>query len=340
MYDIELYVPADTDIPFIYQRLKDFKKYGLWNAENHKIKLIFGTHQDNQSDWLLEGWPKNIDAEIFPCKYKHIAQRNYCYYDEYLKPDSALWYIRIDEDSMTDITTLMKNLNLYFDPEKEYHICGSNSNDMCEIDTKILNSLGYGHIAYPNANHEHEISITSKEAIKKIFQNPASKRYFSIRKLISEGYGDHGLSWAAKMNKIYLTSVFWLEKHPWLDCFSALGGHLSHIHWTGRDKSPQVYNWLDSLNEDQSKSKEFDGEYIYTKPKHSETETIFVKLENNSINQISSNKRIGIFATNKNNELTIFVNDWGNYKNLLEFKANEDKLICKNKEEYVLIKIK
>lgn len=333
MYDIEFFIPADTDVPHIVTRLQDFKKYGIWNVDDYKIRLVFGTNKGNKAEWLLEGWNKNIDAVLFPTPYKHVAQRTYHYYDVFLDPNNALWYSRIDEDSMTDIRSVMSNLDLYFDPERDYHICGPCTGDVHDVDVKILSSMGLRHVFHPLSSHEHEISITSHTAMKKIMNNPLSKKYFTMRKLFAEGYGDQGLALAARINKIYITPTFWLEHKPWLDCFSGFGGHLSHIHWTGRDKHPQIYNWQDLLETDQSSANTYDGEYVYTKIKNeNEAETLWLKLENRLIKHVHSDKKVGIFGITKDQKLTIFMQDWASYPDLLVFERQAEKLVYKNHE--------
>lgn len=324
MYDFEFIIPADTDIPKIYQRLIDFKKYGICNVGNAKIRLVFATSEGNDAEWLTVGWDKNITAELCPTPFKQVAQRTYHYYDTFLNPNTAKWYIRIDEDSMTDIQLLVNNLERYFDPDREYHIGGRHSDDIAHTDLKIAEHLGFS-AAFTDKNiHEHEISITSHTAMKRICDNQKAKRWFSFRKLFAEGHGDQGLALVARMSKIYFTPVNWLCHGPELENFSKFGGHLAHIHWTGRDQHPQIYNWQDLLADFEPI---FDGEYLVQRRKRDKNESVWFKFQNQNIYHSHTDHRVGVYGITKDKKLSIFLSDWREYPELIVCEKQNDNLI-------------
>jgi hypothetical protein len=44
MYDLEILVPAEGKLK---QRFKDFRKWGIRNTQNYKIRLILAASNDN-----------------------------------------------------------------------------------------------------------------------------------------------------------------------------------------------------------------------------------------------------------------------------------------------------
>lgn len=253
MYDLEIIVPAE--LRFI-QRFNDFRKWGLLNIGDNKVKLILAASSGNDTKDFIDGWPEGVDVEIIETPYVHVAQRIYYYYDSIIKPDTARWYMRIDEDSVTDIDGLMNNLNQLFDHNKEYHITSTSINyDVQPVEREIICSLGFGYwYDHPALSppHEWEVSISSNAAIKEILNNVKAKHYFKIRKEKPTGYGDHGLCFCARMAKIHPTPVKFLSIQPELVNLSIFGGYLNHIHWISRDKNACVLEWLECESDDVS----------------------------------------------------------------------------------------
>ncbi len=335
MYDLEFVIPADTDIPHIRQRLIDFKKFGIFNIEDAKIRLVFATSEGNDADWLTVGWHENITAELCPTPFKHVSQRTYHYYDTFLNPTTAKWYVRIDEDSMTDIKRTIENLEQFFDPDREYHIGGRHSDDVAHTDAKIAEHLGFSFAFKDKNHHEHEISITSHTAMKRIYDNAKAKKWFSFRKLFPEGHGDQGLALVARMNKIYFTPVNWLCHGPELENLSRFGGHLAHIHWTGRDQHPQIYNWLDLVKPFETI---YDGEYLVQRKKREKNESVWLKLKNQSIYHSHTDNRVGIYGITEEGKLAIFFSDWRDYPELIVCEKESDKLVF-DKHAFCMTKI-
>ena len=92
MYDLEILVPAETAVEAIKIRFNDFKKWGLLNIKERKIKLILACSPNNDLNFLKSDWPENVDVEVLETPYKHVAQRIYFYYSDYAKPNTAKWY--------------------------------------------------------------------------------------------------------------------------------------------------------------------------------------------------------------------------------------------------------
>lgn len=308
MYDLEILVPAEGNLT---QRFIDFKKWGIRNIGEYKVRLILAASHDNNESMFEGGWPEGIDVEFIKTPYKHVAQRIYYYYDSIIKPDTAKWYYRIDEDSMNDISGLMKNLESSFDHEREYYIVAETNWDIQDIEKELLTKLGFDHWFTNDAKpqHEHEVSITSNTAMKRILANNKVKEYFKMRKEIADGYGDHGLCFCARMEKIHPVIFQFLTIRPEISEFSEFGGRLNHIHWVGRDTTPSVMEWMDLI----SPKNEFDfvnNSYIWSNINGSDNKLIFLnsshQIEEIQIyNNMKSN--IGIWSANNEGKLIFYI---------------------------------
>jgi len=334
MKDFEILVPAETTVAEIKNRFIDFKKYGFLNIKDHKIKVVLAACKENDIDFLKKDWPENIEVEVFETPYKHVAQRIYDYYANYAEPNTANWYVRVDEDSITDINGLHKSLELAFDPDRDYHIGGDFNDDIQGIERKLIEALGFGWwLRSGKLEHEHEISITSRSAMEKILKGDKSKKYFELRRQFEEGYGDHGLCFAARMNKIYHTSVRFLTRDPEIRNFSMFGGHLNHIHWVDREKTGNILKWMDLYSQQENSIDEdliqFTSKTLFLTKKNDQNGDFIKLLNNNLIETIHKpewEKNIGLWTYTNNKEIHILLHH-NNYQN---FKKIGDKLESKD----------
>ena len=84
MYDFEIAVPSDTTRPQIKVRLEDFKKYGLLNTKDLRVHISFLATKNcgENTNFLKNDWPSNIDVDVIICPYSFTAQRIYNYYSK------------------------------------------------------------------------------------------------------------------------------------------------------------------------------------------------------------------------------------------------------------------
>ena len=247
MTTFEINVPIENKNEKIKTRISDFKKYGLQNIKDHKIKLYLLASKDNEKGDLCEGWPDGVEPIFIRTPYHHVAQRVFYYYSSIIEPDRADWYIRIDEDSMTDIDGLSKILESRYDHLRDYHLAGHVAYDPSDLDKNLLSLLGFSdwYRHGDNPGHEIEVSVTSNAAIQKFASNSLCKRYLEMRQEFAEGYGDQGFCHALRMCKIYSLHTKFLTHDPDIYNFSIFGGSLNHIHHISRDSTPVMLEWYD-----------------------------------------------------------------------------------------------
>jgi hypothetical protein len=255
-YHFEIALPVDTDIRKIKKRIDDFKRHGLQNHENFRIKLFLLASTNNKREDSADGWPSNFDVTHINTPYHNVAQRIYHYYLDIIQPNKADWYLRIDEDSITDLEGLRENLQRGYDPEREYHITSKLNWDGSDIDEQILDNMGYdwwyinchcrrGSVSPP---HEQEVSVTSNKAIARVCESGVAREYLEKRIKISGGYGDHSLCHMLKMNKVHPHEAFFLTHEPQFFNQSIFGGVFNHVHWICHDRTPEAIKWLDELD--------------------------------------------------------------------------------------------
>lgn len=333
MYDLEVMVPAELNSERIAQRLNDFKRWGLQNTDTTSIKLYFMVSEDTSLEkinTLSAGWPNNFDVKALITPYSHVAQRIMYYYSDVMQPDTARWYMRVDEDSMTDVHALMKSLESWFDWERDYHITGETNSGIEDTEYQILEALGYKYW-YKDVRqkyfdqcaplHEIEISITSNSAVKKILNKPVCRELFKIRQTIPDAQGDHTFSWAARMVKIYPQCVYFLTREAEFSYFSIYGGHIHHIHDISRERSFLI-PWIESTSskENQKLRAELTSKKYLLRWKNCGTPLFISFNPAGKIETINTNswqgepkkparESIGIWNITKNGTLTIFPRD-------------------------------
>lgn len=330
MYDLEIAVPAETNEAYIRDRLEDYKKFGLLNIKDRKIKLVLLCSIGNKVEFLRQGFPAGVEVDIIHTPYKHVAQRIHYYYGNYIKPNTAKWYVRMDEDSITDVDSLMVNLENEFDHERDYHLGGEVTYDVSELEKAIVQELGYEHWYWEDApGHEYEISVTSNSAMQKILSHENAIQYFQIRQKISDGFGDQGLCLCARMAKVPTTKVAFLSKDPELYRLSLFNGKLNHIHYTARDQNPHIYNWLGII--DQEITNKNKNDFLGKKAlidKDGDSKWIYFK--DLRFNEVKNKETCGIWGITKNNELSLHFRDWEFNNKLLKFKRKGNEFHCDN----------
>jgi len=322
MYDFEFIVPIETNTKKLLTRAYDFKKYGFQNLGDLKIKVYLMLSKGNEASKVESGWPDNVDVEIVIAQYTHVAQKIYLYYSEHIQPDRARWYVRVDEDSITDISGLNNTLVRDFDHEREYHLISELNYDVQPVDQTLLTMLGYGHWykTHPNLQfhvappHEHEISITSNAAVQRLKSCDQAQKYLDMRKEFAEGYGDHSMTHALRIAKVYPTLVKFVTHEAELCNLSIYGGFRNHVHWISRDKNPKALTWLDMFNQEPNPNVENqtfffgpkDGpkRVVYFSPNH----TIMMIQTGNGDQDYKSSDTVGMWC-NQGNYLAVYSDD-------------------------------
>jgi hypothetical protein len=250
MYDIEFHLAVTPSIDSYLQRFLDFKKYGLINIKDKNVKLKLLVGSEAYPLEAVQDWPVELEVvkHNFPTSDLLSKLYNYC---PTIDPESARWFSRLDDDSITDISGLVDNLDKEYDHEREYYILspfqGSTEGKVRETDVKLACDFGYAHWFYGPEEwypiHEIEFCGISQSAIRRMLTTQISRDFLIARGKIWDGYGDIALAYAARMCKIYPTVSWFISHEPRIMEFSAFGGHLNHVHYLAHNVNEGLFNF-------------------------------------------------------------------------------------------------
>ena len=267
-YDIEFVIPITFKDKFL-QRAIDFKKIGLLNINNNKVLVNFLVGTEAVPKDFLDGF--NYDVRIIDSTYNVHSNKVSDFYSK-LNPDKldSRWIARIDDDSLTDVSGLLYNLDNEFDYKKEYNII---TDYKLEVDThefNILSEMGYGRWfgGRPTVAHEWECGILSHGALKTMLLNKNSIEFLNKRTNFGEGFCDQCISIAARMAKIYPVDGWFLTQFSEVFNFSLFEGTYNHIHYIARDIDSFKFDFLNEMLTSERKllqNKDF-AFYVNNKP--------------------------------------------------------------------------
>ena len=244
MYDIEFTLPVSNKGHY-RQRLLDFKRYGLLNVGDKKVlvKLLIG---NEDIAFAAKGWEEDVDVEVVKSPYDWPACKISEYY-AYLGEndvDRCRWFAKVDDDSVTDVSALVDELDLEFDYQREYYVVTELCKERHEAEIGVLNDIGYGRWNRPGARtliHEWEADVISQAALKRMVNTPDSIRFMKKRMSIQSGPGDVVVAIAARIAKIYPAETNFMTRHALVHDFTLFGGSYSHIHFLSHDVNPNRF---------------------------------------------------------------------------------------------------
>lgn len=217
-------------------------KYGLINLGEYSIKLKLLIGNENID---VKSPHKNIDLELVTCESSHPASKVYDYYAN-LEEFDAKWFMRIDDDSITDISHLMTCLK-DFDFNKHIYLTTELRNEIYREESAIL--IEYGLTKWLERGcilHEIEAAILSQTAIQEISNNPKAKSILTKRATM-KGVTDQCLSIAARVCSILPYPATFLSKNPFWASLKTFRGNLAHIHDISEDINPKIYKLVTKI---------------------------------------------------------------------------------------------
>ena len=247
MYDLEVCLPV-SGVGKYNQRLFDFKRYGLLNIKNCKIKVVLLEGIEHISNLELD-WPPNVTPQrVHNAKNNYVTSKICDYYTKTVNnaPLDARWYVKLDDDSINDIDRLVKNLDYHFDYDDPHYLAAEAEPNFVEEEHEILRKSKLEWVLQRRtpALHEWEACIISKKAMEKISKCPDAQNYLTMRAAIHSGPGDQAPAIAALLAKIHPIRCPFISKDPVLEDFSLFGGGMNHIHYMARDIDFNMYQLL------------------------------------------------------------------------------------------------
>lgn len=229
-YDLEIIVPVCKKY---YERLEDFKKYGLINIKNKKVLLTLIVSGEDLQD-VEKGW-HNIEVKKVFSENKNYAANLFNYF---LNIDvKSRWIMKIDDDSCTDINDLLDNLDNFYDYNSCSYLATSIAQFIQASPEAHLRNLYEKFLGkkYAKMQHEIECSILSSNALKKILTNEISVDFLKERCTFEGGATDVALAYASVLSKIHPVNFPFATHLPLINEFSLFGGDFNHIHMISRN---------------------------------------------------------------------------------------------------------
>jgi len=242
-YDLEVLMPISGKGIF-GGRLFHFKKYGLLNSENVKIKLILLTGTEQIPD-IKEGWAENIDITTVRHFNDHPASKIYNFFAKQDPNElNADWYMRIDDDSITNIEGLMAELSKFDVSKSNYFTTYLHHLWDGIIERKILADLKYPPNVIEEIRHEHECCVVSHATMNKILSNKESKTIFESRASYPVEVCDRCFGCGAHIAGERPRDVPWLDREAKVCRLSCFGGDIHHVHEVAYDKNEASYSFM------------------------------------------------------------------------------------------------
>ena len=255
LYDLEILLPVHPTGRWL-QRIEAFRRFGLLGGEQLRVRLVLlcGTHELDPALRDPDAWPGIESVAVVNGTSDHPAPKIYDYYANVLPEQGLLarWYLRVDDDSLTDIRRLINHLDYTFYWRDSLHLAGTINTDTQNAYIAVLRELrgdrflqGAGHC---QLFHEWEHSVTSHGAMRRILAHRMAREFLRRVALIPGGYGDHCLSYAARICGIPLSQVPFLTAHCQLDNFAMFapsGNGFFHIHYLSPDNKEMWARYMD-----------------------------------------------------------------------------------------------
>lgn len=253
-YDLEVLMPVSGKGIF-GGRLFHFKKHGLLNCGDAKIKLTILTGTEQIPD-IKEGWSENIDIATVRHYNDHPASKIYNFFAQQDPNElNADWYMRIDDDSITNVEGLLAELSKFDSSNSHYFATFLHFLWDGIIERKILADLKYPQQTIEEIRHEHECCVVSHASMKKILSNAESKRIFESRSSYPIEVCDRCFGCGAHIAGERPQDVPWLDRKAKVCKLSCFGGNIHHVHEVAYDKNEASYSFV----REKAKTKPFDS---------------------------------------------------------------------------------
>ena len=214
------------------QRLDAFKAAGLYNVDSRAVHLVLVA---SPGDWkrreeILAGWPAGMDITLLEMGSHHPIPKVNGYY-LWLKENQirSNWYLRIDDDSVTDLGACVDYA--------EANYAGLPVHLMTfplffpEAVRKYVPYLKHHGLRIPTITHEHESSLTSHQAMQGVFECEQATEFLAYTGASFECFGDQPLALAMHIARVPVATNPISSRDFLADQLTLTGGRYAHIHY-------------------------------------------------------------------------------------------------------------
>jgi hypothetical protein len=238
MYDLEVVIPVSNKYK---DRIKDLKKIGFVNVLSRRVLVSLIVSGETIED-LETGWPEGVDVRV--STYSPGTDYIQNTFEFFLSNSfsGSRWISRMDDDSCTDVDSLISNLDEFYDFNEVYYLAGGfNTGAWHDDSERYSDSLGPHKRIIEWIGHETECCVVSWKCIDKMQSDERSRRVMSARTKVKGGVSDCALAFAAAAAKIYAISCPFITNQPEIENFHYVtGGIRCHIHLIRRSTNGET----------------------------------------------------------------------------------------------------
>lgn len=230
------------------QRIDDFKKYGLLNIGDCSVRVNILVSGEN-IEGLEEGWGRVKEVKVVQNESPEYVANLYRFYLSVNPSDpDCRWLIRVDDDSCTDVSGLIENLDRFYGSDREFCL-----GDLHPLRNALNGSEGEVYREYSSLLGEYErfsslmsveieCGVMSRAALTRVLSDKRSRDLIEKRASLPGGYGDCVVALASAMARVYPIGCPFLSHEPLLHEFSLLGGVRNHIHMISRGPDAENFS--------------------------------------------------------------------------------------------------
>lgn len=245
MFDLEIALPVCIKQPQYKNRYDEFKKFGLANIK-HKVHVtvIHGAHEKPD----LTGWSSDLSVSAVEWPHDHPASKIADYYSNLLQnsPVKARWYMKLDDDSFTDVATLIECLDAEHDYNEPFYIVNGMNNNLDWVEFDVLRKYDMmRYVSNPKAKlwHEWEACVLSHGFVEKM-RTQEMIGLWRFRSTFHQGSSDQTLGIVSKMLKVPPIEAYFMSKEAIVYHLSIFGGTLAHIHDLAPDRNAHLWDMV------------------------------------------------------------------------------------------------
>ncbi len=248
-FDLEICLPVFLEGKW-RKRLEFFRQAGLLNTSGVKARLVLlaGTQSEAGLD---EGWPAE-EVVVVPCDTDDAAAKIYSYYLNLGLGDigRSRWFLRVDDDSSTDVGALVASLDDSYSWREPQHLNASQvaPGHLPEPFPQWLHEVGGSHILSKHFLQDWEVSATSQAAMLRALSEPRSREILRRASQFMGSWGDIALAICCRLAGISPAQCSFIDAGPAILDFSPFGGEKHHIHLIAPDL-PNHAAFIDRLLE-------------------------------------------------------------------------------------------
>ncbi len=249
MFDLEVLVPVHPEGRWL-ERLEAFRRFGLLNIGQARVRVVLlaGTFALS-----TQGWDGIEQVVVLNSESNHPARKIYAaYYAMTLGHiRGARWFLRVDDDSTTDVGGLLAHLDRSCSWREPHHLAGHLCSDVHPVYEGMLREVGAERLLREDgqalAGHEWEASVTSQAAMLRALSYPQARELLCRVCDYEGGFGDQCLALCCRLAGFFPASVPFLSPFDRLDQLSLWGGSLFHIHYLRPDNVRLWAGFMDRL---------------------------------------------------------------------------------------------